>query len=196
MQQINDDSQLYRGEVIFLSFYLIIMTVEIAIEYYSGQGITGALMLFRSMSMLTPLFALELLLRHSLLSNTYRSIACVYFIFLLAWSVAAYVFQNEDVSIFSATIYFAIPLGVSLENADTKDFKTPFKIICLIGIITFFYVWITYDIDFSKAMRRYYTWKDIFFWAGVFQFSLLLDFYYLLSNQIIKESWKHFLFLR
>lgn len=188
MQRINDDSQLYRSEVIFLSFYLIIMTVEMAVEYYSGQGITWALILFRSLSISTPLFALELLLRHSLISNTYRSAICVYFIFLFAWSVATYVYQNENASIFGATIYFAIPLGVSLENADSKDFKTPFRIICFIGIITFFFIWFTYNIDFSKAMRRYYTWSDIFFWGGVF-WAIIPVILFTLVFSNTKSSW-------
>ena len=169
MQRINEEYQLDRVELLFLSFYLVIMTVELSVEYYSGMGIGWALMLFRGLSILTPLFAIELMLKHPMQSNTYRSTVCIYFLFLLAWSLIAYILQqNANVSLFSATIYFAIPLGVSLGVVNAEAFKKSFCIICLIGIACFFFVWFMYDIDISKALRRYYTWSNIFFWAGVF----------------------------
>lgn len=191
MQRIHEDSLLTKGEYWFLSFYLVIMTIEIGIEYYSAKSITWALLMFRTLSLLTPLFAGEMVLRHRLWDKTYRTTICLFFLFILIWSIPVYFEQGENVSIFSATIYFAIPLGVSLENVDTKFFRKPFFIICLIGIVCFFYFWFTYDIDISKAVQRRYTWTDIFFWAGVFWAIIPITLYSFVSN----ISWKYKVFV-
>lgn len=187
MQRSIDDRQLTRGEVLLLSLFLVVMTVEIGVEYYSGKGISWALLLFRSLSMLTPLFAGFMIIRHALWMKTYRSVVCLYFLFILLWTLPIYIQQNENVSIFSATIYFAIPLGVSLEHAKMQDFKKPFIFICFIGICCFFFIWFTYDLDIAKALRRGYTWTDIFFWSGVFWAIIPITLYSVINNC----SWKY-----
>ena len=154
---------------IIVFIYMIIMSLECAVEFYSSQQIGWALLIYRCCAILCPIVTFIIFTKTKIYKKSYEGRITWYFLFLCIWSLIIYIWQDFNVlSTFSACIYFAIPLGVYISNLSIYSFSRIFQVISIIGISCFIYVWAVYDIDITIAMRRGYAWSNIFYWAGVF----------------------------
>lgn len=150
-----------------LKFYLIAMTIVPCLEYYSARGSVFGIVVYRIFSLLTIVFSLFMVIQDHIMSR-YRCLVTFYFFIYTLYSVGLMILEYNVLSFFNATILLIIPAAVSFANINISRLYTAFKVICVVSILIFVYIWLSNNIDMAVALRRGYTWTYIFYWGEIF----------------------------
>ena len=154
-----------------LALYLLVMSFEYYIEYYSGSlGVSWALIIFRGLALLTVLFSVySFVVNLSSCDNYYSLSLTLFFLLNLLFSFITITIPGFKASYNnSALIYFQVLLALGLWKTNIHSFEKPFLIICISGIVIVLVTFSANSIDLARALRRGYAWSNLFFLNSVF----------------------------
>lgn len=151
----------------YVSIYLIIMSFEYITEYYVTIGNSFMTYLNTILKILALIFPLILLKYHRPKLTGFR----LYFLFVFGIIIlitafdltfnyngnVSYIFIYE--SMFSAYLMSKINIDVLLKS---------FKKIAILAFIALLYVLIFVGVDLTAALRRGYSWSEIFYYPSIF----------------------------
>lgn len=151
----------------YVIFYLILMTFEYITEYYWQNGSTLAMLIFRFMTLNAVIFPGILLLYYKPKLDLYRIYFLCIFIFNLMTTLI-YLCFGEGRNISNIGIYFGMLSAFFMAQIELEVLHNAFKKIAYFGCIMLIYVFVFLEIDIAIALRRGYTWTEIFFYASFY----------------------------
>ena len=153
-----------------LFIYLVIMSFEYIVEYYSGVlGISWAQTIFRVLTIFVAAISMMFFFQTSSIVPRYNALLTLFFFFNLGITlVYAVISETEALITFSVLVYFPILLALGTWMIQPKEFDNAFKIISIAGIAVAVITLATNSIDIASALRRGYAWSEIFFYGSVY----------------------------
>ncbi|WP_251493669.1 hypothetical protein [Otoolea muris] len=148
--------------------FLLVLSFENIIEYYSGSKIGIAVLIYRIIAAGYAVFCFFLCVRSKYKRNSYSTAELLLFIFIFMWSVLCLLFHGVEKDFFTGVIYFGILAGGILTQKRFEIWERLLSVIPYLGVAVMVLMIATQHIDLTVAIRRGYVWTNIFFWGGIY----------------------------
>lgn len=155
------------GEQFFIIF-LLLMTMEYVIAYYTYQGSrfawfvrTSIIIVFWFICIIPPFIKKRV-------KVNYTFFVSIVFIVCLIWSLIKVSMDGFQWGILDGTCMFAILGGVWLSRFSLDSIEKVLNIAGLIGIGRLLYILLAGKINWGSVFLRKLVWTDIFYWSCVY----------------------------
>lgn len=147
--------------------YLVAMTLEYPTEYYWQAGSIAGMVAFRLLSLASIVYPLYLLFRYRPRLDWYR----VYFVWTFLYALGLTLFYlcvGEGRNVSNLGIYFAMLSALCVSAIRIDVLHRALVPVAALGCIVLVYLFGWSQIDLAVALRRGYTWTQVFYYAGVY----------------------------
>lgn len=147
-------------------FVIVLLSLHGVLQYYVDFGIISNIFLYVNY-VIAFSFPVILSVKNNFNINSYR-IAYI-FSFLISFLISfLFLYKDFGVVVFSMAVYFQLITAYYSNKITLVQWLNIFKVIAIIAISTSVYLLIVSPIDFSKVVRRGYTWGKLFYFAVLY----------------------------
>ncbi len=151
---------------VFITLSFIFLSSGIIIEYYCNKGIIPFVLYYivQGMSLFT-VFLLAIFIRPKMTIYRYVFLACIGLIFVMSIPDTR---LNLSGSVYITSIYIGMVGAFFFSVYDIKVWHNFFICLSVVSILSLIYVYFGIGVDVEDALRRKYSWDELFFYIALY----------------------------